>query len=48
MKLVYIETLKQIPIIVEKTLNTEKFIRFRDTLVISRSLLQIIISQKQS
>ena len=41
-KLVYGETLKQTADILTKALDPEKFIRFRDALVMSRSLLKII------
>ena len=44
-KLVYVETLKQIADILTKALEPEKFIKFRDALVVSRSLLKIIKTQ---
>ena len=45
-KLVYVETLKQIADILTKALDPEKFVMFWDALVVSRSLLKIIKTQK--
>ena len=45
-KLVHVETLTQIADILMNALDLEKFIKFRDALVVSRSLLKIIKTKK--
>ena len=47
-RLVYIETMKQIADILTQALDKEKFIGFRNALVVSCSLLKIVKSQKKS
>ena len=41
-KLVYMETIKQIVVILTKALGPKKFIKFRYAIVVSRSLLRLL------
>ena len=46
MKIVYVETLKKIADSLTEAMDPEKFIMFRDVLVVSRLLLKIIKTEK--